>query len=74
MSGAGAFDIVDGKYINGSADISDVAVNVTENKAVAFDVNTPYIKDTKNGIHRTVPIPESIYPAIADYIKGTLHG
>ena len=43
---------------------------ISVNKAVAFDVNTPYIKDTKNGIHRTVPIPESIYPVIADYIKG----
>lgn len=30
VAGAGAFDIVDGKYINGSADISDVAVNITE--------------------------------------------
>ena len=33
-------------------------------------MNTPYIKDTKNGIHRTVPIPESIYPVIVDYLKG----
>lgn len=51
-------------------DISLDRKEISVNKAVAFDVNTPYIKDTKNGIHRTVPIPESIYPVIADYIKG----
>ena len=50
-------------------DISLDRKEISVNKAVAFDVNTPYLKDTKNGVHRTVPIPESVYPVIAGYLK-----
>lgn len=50
-------------------DISLVRRELTVNKAVAFDVNTPVLKDTKNGVHRTVPIPDAIYPVIQDYVK-----
>lgn len=50
-------------------DISLERKELTVNKAVAFDVNTPVLKDTKNGVHRTVPIPDAIYPAIHDYVR-----
>ena len=50
-------------------DISLERKELTVNKAIAFDVNTPILKDTKNLKHRTVPIPESIYPVINSYIK-----
>ncbi len=50
-------------------DISLERKELTINKAVAFDVNTPALKDTKNGVHRTVPIPDAIYPVIHDYVK-----
>jgi integrase len=50
-------------------DISLERRELSVTKAIAFDVNTPVLKDTKNYKHRTVPIPDSVYPAIADYIK-----
>lgn len=37
------------------------------NKAVYFDVNTPVIKDTKNGIHRIVPIPNEAILTLRTY-------
>ena len=52
-----------------SLDRKEIAVN----KALAFDVNTPYIKDTKNHVNRVVPIPDSIYPFIAEYVKTLRH-
>lgn len=50
-------------------DISLERKELTVNKAVAFDVNTPVIKDTKNSVHRVVPIPDAVYPVIHDYVK-----
>lgn len=39
-------------------------------QAIAFDGETPYIKDpkSKNGF-RTVPIPDLIFPTIKDYVR-----
>lgn len=54
-------------------DISLERRELTVNKAVAFDVNTPYLKDTKNTVHRTVPIPDAIFPTLSNYIR-SLHG
>ncbi len=45
---------------------------LTVNKAIAFDVNTPVLKDTKNYVHRTVPIPDSVFPFLESYIH-SLH-
>lgn len=50
-------------------DISLERKEITINKAAAFDVNTPYLKDTKNEVHRVVPIPDSIFAEIRDYVK-----
>lgn len=50
-------------------DISLDRRELTVNKAVAFDVNNPIIKDTKNTVHRVVPIPDSVFPVIRDYVK-----
>jgi integrase len=50
-------------------DISLERHELSVTKAIAFDVNTPILKDTKNYKHRTVPIPDSVYPVIVDYIK-----
>jgi integrase len=50
-------------------DISLDRRELSVTKAIAFDVNTPTLKDTKNYKHRTVPIPDSVYPVIADYVK-----
>lgn len=43
---------------------------LTVQHSIYFDVNNPYIKDTKsvNGL-RSVPIPSNIRPALADYMK-----
>jgi integrase len=37
------------------------------NKAVYFDVNTPVLKDTKNGVHRIVPIPNEAILTLKQY-------
>jgi integrase len=50
-------------------DISLERRELSVTKAIAFDVNTPTLKDTKNYKHRTVPIPDSVYQVIADYVK-----
>ena len=50
-------------------DISLEKKEISVNKALGFDVNTPYLKDTKNYVHRVVPIPDSVYPTIHNYIK-----
>ena len=50
-------------------DISLERKELTVNKAIAFDVNTPVLKDTKNLKHRTVPIPDATFPIIQAYIK-----
>lgn len=50
-------------------DISLDRREITVNKAVAFDVNNPIVKDTKNTVHRVVPIPDSVFPVIRDYVK-----
>lgn len=50
-------------------DISMDRKELTVNKAIAFDINTPVLKDTKNLKHRTVPIPESTFPIIQAYVK-----
>lgn len=50
-------------------DISLDRKEISVNKAITFDVNTPILKDTKNGVHRIVPIPDSVYPVIEEYVK-----
>lgn len=50
-------------------DISLDKKEISVNKAVAFDVNTPYLKDTKNYVHRVVPIPDSVFSSIQDYVR-----
>ena len=42
---------------------------LTVNKAVYFDVNDPYIKDTKNGKHRIIPIPNEAISALYEYVS-----
>ena len=54
-------------------DISLERKEISVNKALAFNVNDPYIKDTKNHVHRIVPIPDSVYPVIAEYVKSLKH-
>lgn len=46
------------------------AHTLTVNQSLAFDGNNPYLKTpkTKNG-YRAVPIPDIIYPFIAEYIS-----
>ena len=41
---------------------------LTVNKAVYYDKNTPYIGKTKNEVIRTVPIPDAIFPFVRKYI------
>lgn len=43
---------------------------VTINKSIAFDGNNPYIKGTKNGVERTLPIPAKILFYIESYVQG----
>jgi integrase len=43
---------------------------LTVNKAVAFDENEPYLKGTKNGKERTVPIPTSVLFFLESYCSG----
>ena len=50
-------------------DISLERKEISVNKAIAFDTNNPILKDTKNGVHRVVPIPDAIYPFIEEYVK-----
>ena len=38
-------------------------------KAVTFDKNNPVEKDTKNGIHRTIPISDALVNALRAYIS-----
>lgn len=38
--------------------------------AAVFRGNTPYLKDTKNHLHRTLPVPDSIMPEIRSYLYG----
>lgn len=38
-------------------------------KAVYFDVNDPIVKDTKNGKHRVVPIPNEAISALYEYVS-----
>lgn len=50
----------------------DVNLNrreISVNKAVAFPKNDPILKETKNGVNRVVPIPDSIFPTVQSYIK-----
>lgn len=54
-------------------DFSLAKKEVTINKAIAFDGNNPVLKDTKNYMHRTVPIPDNVFPAIEAHIR-SLHG
>ena len=51
-------------------DIDFVNNTLSVNKAVYFDVNTPVIKDTKNGIHRIVPLPNEAILTLKPYCKG----
>ena len=46
-------------------DITDNGIVV--NKAVAFDVNDAVIKDTKNEVHRIVPMPNEAKTALKSY-------
>lgn len=42
---------------------------LTINKAVAFDKNDPYLKGTKNGKERTVPIPTNVLFFLESYCQ-----
>lgn len=42
---------------------------VTINKSLAFDSNNPYLKGTKNGRERTVPIPTNVFPFLESYCQ-----
>lgn len=53
-------------------DINLTTKEISITKAIEFDVNTPRLKDTKNYKHRVVPIPDSIFPTIEQYVK-SLH-
>lgn len=53
-------------------DINQERHELSINKALAFDVNTPVLKDTKNYVHRVVPIPDITWKALQDYIA-TIH-
>ena len=46
---------------------------LTVNKAVYFDQNTPYIGKTKNEVVRIVPIPDAIFPFVRKYLL-SMHG
>ncbi|MBO4809155.1 MAG: site-specific integrase [Lachnospiraceae bacterium] len=48
-------------------DIDFKTNSLTVNKAVYFDDNTPVIKDTKNGVHRIVPIPNEAILTLKRY-------
>ncbi len=55
-------------------DVSIERRELTVNKSVAFDQNKPYIKAPKSSHgYRTVPIPDSVYDGIVDYIQ-TMRG
>lgn len=43
------------------------------NKAIAYDVNDAVLKDTKNHVHRVVPIPDSVLPFLESYVH-SIHG
>lgn len=43
---------------------------VTVNKAVCFDQNNRVLKDTKNGVHRIVPLPNEAICPLSEYVKG----
>lgn len=49
--------------------IEDVDDNIHVYRAVEFDVNSPQIKDTKNGVHRIVPIPNEAKCALKSYAE-----
>lgn len=42
---------------------------VTINKAVTFVNNDPYLKGTKTGVTRTLPIPSQLVPEIKKYLR-----
>lgn len=50
-------------------DIDLENMEVTINKALAYVGQEIVLKDTKNGKHRTVPIPVGIVPSIARYLE-----
>ncbi|MBE5852871.1 MAG: site-specific integrase [Lachnospiraceae bacterium] len=50
-------------------DISLERKEISINKAIAFDENNPVLKDTKNYVHRIVPIPDATFPFIEEYVK-----
>lgn len=50
-------------------DISVAKKEISVTKSVEFDINAPAIKDTKNKKHRIVPIPDSIFQSVHDYVK-----
>ena len=54
-------------------DINTAKKELTVSKAIAFDVNTPILKDTKNYVHRTVPIPDITMDVLQEYMN-TVHG
>ena len=48
-------------------DIDFTNNTLSVNKAIYFDVNTPVVKDTKNGVHRIVPIPNEAVLTLRKY-------
>lgn len=50
-------------------DINFKARKLTVNKALAFDDNNPYLKGTKNGVERTVPLPVQIASYLETYCQ-----
>lgn len=50
-------------------DINFKKKELTVNKAVAFDKEKPILKDTKNNVHRTIPISDNLVNVLEPYIK-----
>lgn len=54
-------------------DLDFKKAELSVNKAIAFDLNKKEDKDTKNFVHRIVPMPPFLVDNLEDYVKN-LHG
>lgn len=51
-----------------SIDFTDKSISITQ--AVIFNDNSPELKDTKTGKHRTLPLPEELLPELRKAVRG----
>lgn len=51
-------------------DINISKKEISISKAVVFDKNDPVEKDTKNGVHRVIPISDALVSVLEPYMKG----